>query len=98
MGSARLGPTGWEPECIVVCVCVCACVCVRARTCSCMCTCQGLDVDMRLGAFVEFNIHLLFENLVFASILLRNRLYEYILACVSFVFVPVHSSANICVY
>ena len=71
MGSVGLGPTGWEPdECIVLCVCVC--VCARAR--SCMCTCQSLGVDMCLGAFVEFvNIHLLFENLVFASLYITQE-------------------------
>ena len=73
MGSVGLGPTGWEPdECRVVCVCVCVCVC--ARGCSCMCTPQGLGMDMRLGAFVEFvNIHLLFENLVFASVYITQE-------------------------
>ena len=61
-----------------MCVCVCVCVCVRARArargCSCMCTPQSLGMDMRLGAFVEFdNIHLLFENLVFASVYITQE-------------------------
>ena len=104
MGSVGLGPTGWEPdEGRVVCVCVCVCVCARARARAGALACVHPKAWVWICVWVHLLsllIYICCLRILFLPlfILLRNQLYEYILACVSFVFVPVHSSANICVY